>query len=496
MLTSARSLRWRLMIWNAGAVAATGLLILIAVRAGVRYTLLYDLDQVLREDLQEIKLHFTNNQRYDWDGIHEELNRKAEGHDFHRWFVQFYDESGQPTWSSINTPLLPPLTDKQKQAKAFSIADYRLSFSKFERKLTEGASVCVGCSQLYLSRDMQTIDRLVMSVGMVVLLVSPLVGHLLTDRAIRPLAQMIRTTARLHPGEFGERVPVRGTGDELDSLALTINDLLDRIASYLEQKHDFLANAAHDLRTPLAAIRSSVEVALSGHRSEDEYRELLGLVIEQCSALQTLVNQLLLLSETDADRLQSDAEPVPLELLVRRVVEMFEGVADEHRVELRIGELLPISVPGNRHHLRQVVSNLLDNAIKFTAAHQEVDSATNVGRSRKGCVTIDLDRDDAASQARLRVTDNGIGIDAAHLPHVFDRFYRADRSRGRDGIASGTGLGLSICKAIVDAHGGTIELSSQPGVGTSITILLPLVEPSSTSPSQDHPRFAGMSTEG
>src|SRR5262249_9509356 len=156
--------------------------------------------------------------------------------------------------------------------------------------------------------------------------VSPLVGHLLTSRVIKPLADMIQTTARLHPGEFGERLPIRGTGDELDSLAHTINGLLDRIATYLQQEHDFLANAAHDLRTPLAAIRSSVEVALGVERSDEEYRETLNLVIEQCSSLQTLVNQLLLLAETDADRLHTDVEPVPLDQVVSRAAEMFEGV--------------------------------------------------------------------------------------------------------------------------------------------------------------------------
>jgi len=247
-----------------------------------------------------------------------------------------------------------------------------------------------------------------------VFLVSPLVGHLLTSRTIQPLARMIRTTARLRPGELAQRVPIRGTGDELDSLAQTINGLLDRIADYLQKEHDFLANAAHDLRTPLAAIQSSVEVALSGARSEEEYRELLGLVIEQCSALQTLVNQLLLLAETDADRLRTDPEPVPLDQLAAQTAEMFAGVAEHFGVELVVGELPPVQVPGNRHHLRQVVSNLLDNAIKFTAARRETPAAANgaesTARPPVGKVFLDLSVDAAAGEVRLRVRDTGIGI--------------------------------------------------------------------------------------
>jgi two-component system heavy metal sensor histidine kinase CusS len=462
------------MLWNAGAVAATGLLILLAVRAFVRPTLIADLDDVLGEDLKEITLQFADNHPYDWPTVTEELDRKAEGHQFHRWFVQFYDAEDEPTWSSRNTPELPPLSTEQKRQKAFSVNDHRVSFLRLDRPIKEGAALCVGCSQRYISRDMETIDKLVASAGLIVLLVSPLVGHLLTSRTIQPLAEMIRTTARLHPGEFGERLPIRGTGDELDSLAHTINGLLDRIATYLQQEHDFLANAAHDLRTPLAAIRSSVEVALGVKRTDEEYREILGLVIEQCSSLQMLVNQLLLLAETDADRLQTDVEPVQLDQLVAKAAEMFEGVADDHEIELHLGELPAVSVPGNRHHLRQVVNNLLDNSIKFTAARGSEQSAQSSASEQKGVIFLELKRDEANHFAHLRVEDNGIGIAPDDQPHVFDRFFRADKSRGRDGAAGGTGLGLSICKAIVEAHGGTISVQSQPGRGSIFVVSLPL----------------------
>jgi signal transduction histidine kinase len=461
---------------------------LLAVRAGVRFTLIADLDKVLEEDLKEIKLNFRDHRDYRWPAIQEELDRKARGHDFHRWFVQFYDADGKPMWSSINTPELPPLTAEQKNQRAFTVADYRLSFSRFDRPLKEGAAVCVGCSQLYVSRDMATIDRLVMSVGFMVLLVSPFVGHVLTSRTIQPLAEMIRTTERLHPGEFGERMPIRGTGDELDSLAQTINGLLDRIATYLQQEHDFLANAAHDLRTPLAAIRSNVEVALGVRRTGDEYREILNLVIEQCASLQTLVNQLLLLAETDSDMLHTDTDPVEMNQVVARVVEMFEGVADDHGIELRKGDLPEAAVPGNRHHLRQVVSNLLDNAIKFTAARRSGGEGCEPDdTAHTGCVTVELERDDVARVVRLRIRDNGVGIAAKDLPQIFDRFYRADKARGRDGGAGGTGLGLSICKAIVDAHGGQITVESQPGRGSTFTVTLPLYIPPSaiTLPDDD-----------
>jgi signal transduction histidine kinase len=475
--SNVRSLRTRLMLWNAGAVAVTGILILLAVRVCVRVTLIDDLDHVLREDLQEIKLSFADADGYDWPTVAEELNRKAEGHDFHRWFVQFYDAQGQPTWStSANTPQLPPLTPEQKRKRAFSIDPYRLYYSPLDRPLPQGAAVCIGCSQLYVARDMETINRLIYITAAIVLLLSPIVGNLLTSRVIRPLALMTRTTANLHPGQFGKRIHIRGTGDELDSLAQTINGLLDRIATYLQQEHDFLANAAHDLRTPLAAIRSTAEVSLSSHRSPDEYREILGLVIEQCSALQVLVNQLLLLAETDADRLHADTEPVRLDLVVARIVEMFEGVGEERGVRLEVGPLASALVAGKRHHLWQVVSNLLDNAIKFTAERYEA-GPTAADKpppdEARGVISVELLHDESARQVRLRIMDNGIGIEAEHLPHIFERFYRVDKARPRDAKPSGTGLGLSICKAIVEAHGGKIAVKSRFGKGTTFTVTLP-----------------------
>lgn len=486
------SLRFRLMLWNAGAVALTGIVILLAVREGVRRTLVRELDEVLKEDVREIEL-FLQSPRYDWLAMTEELSRKAEGHDFHRWFVQFYDANGQLSWASLHTPALPPVTPEKIKQGAGSIDQrwaasgtdndrplpfepggdsYRVLYRKLPIAVREADTVCVGCSQQFVARDTARIDRQVLMVGLALLAISPLFGHLLTNRTIRPLAQMIKTTGRLRPGELGQRVPVRGTGDELDSLARTINRLLDRIATYLQEEHDFLANAAHDLRTPLAAIRSTVEVALGGQRTQEEYQELLGLIIEQCSALQTLISQLLLLAEAGTDYLRTDDEPVRFDLVIRQSCEMFEGIAEDYGIELRVVSLPPVSVPGNRHHLFQVVNNLLDNALKFTAAR--AGGHDNPTGSTDAVVEIRLVADESQGTTRLEVSDTGIGIEPEHLPHVFKRFYRADRSRSRDAATTGSGLGLAICKAFVEAHHGTIAARSAAGAGSTFIVILPV----------------------
>jgi signal transduction histidine kinase len=467
-----RTLRFRLMLWNALAVVLTGVGILLCVREGVRFTLVHELDQVLKEDLEEISLGFQEGSGVAWNVRREELDRKALGHKFHGWFVRFYDAQGKPTWSSASTPQIPELD--LVSGDAASRQGYRILRQKLPGNDPLASSVAVGSSQELLNLYVTRIDELVMAVFLGVLLAAPLGGYLLAGRATRPLAQMIATTEQLHPAQMNERLEIRGSGDELDALAKTVNHLLDRIGDYLRQKHDFLANAAHELRTPLAAIRSTVEVALGGDRSVLEYQELLGEVIDECSSLELLVNQLLMLAESDADRLKMYSDRVALDKLLASGVEMFRGVAEFKGLRLRASPFPPVAVAGNRNSLRQVVNNLLDNAIKFTSQrYGPVLAQANGDALTAGEIFVELERDDEHNEARIRISDNGMGISAEHLPHIFERFYRVDKARSREG-AGGSGLGLSICRAIIDAHSGKIDVESTPGEGTTFTITLPL----------------------
>ena len=201
-------------------------------------------------------------------------------------------------------------------------------------------------------------------------------------------------------------------------------------------------------------------MALDRLRTPEEYAGLLTDVAEECSRLTNLVNRLLLLAEGDAGRLAARDQVAQLDKVIRESVNMFEAVAESKGVELKIVNLPAVSATGEEYHLRQVVRNLIDNAIKFTPA--------------AGRVTVDLVADRDKKQARLHVKDSGIGIPAEDLPRIFERFYRGDRSRCRDNTPGGSGLGLAICKAIVTALHGTIDVKSHPGHGSSFTVTLPL----------------------
>jgi heavy metal sensor kinase len=458
-----RTLRFRLTAWNVLVVLLLVALALFIVREGVRQTLLHELDRILIEDTMEIGLAV---QRFapELPPVYEELERKAEGHAQHGWFVQVCDERGRVLWASKNAPQLPPPTPRAVATTRTSLASYRLIQSQLERDRATPLLVRVGASLEPLREDLALLTRTMLIAFGLIALIVPLAGYWLTMRATQPIAQIISTTARLRPSNLDERLPLRGTSDELDQLSRTINSLLDRIAVYLEQKRDFLANAAHELRSPLAAIRSTVEVALNSERSPAEYADLLGDVLEECTRLGTLVNQLLLLAESDAGQLALERQAVPLEQVVQQSVDMFGGVAEAAGVLLKLAHLEPARVWGDEYHLRQVVNNLVDNAIKFTPAGGRVEVGV---------------QQETTDQVRLWVADTGTGIAAQDLPRIFERFYQGDRARTE---RRGSGLGLSICQSILAALGGTIDVQSTPGQGSRFQVVLPAASASSVRP--------------
>jgi signal transduction histidine kinase len=328
-------------------------------------------------------------------------------------------------------------------------------------------TIRVGSTLQFVQEDVAKLSQMSIWVAIAILPLASWGGWWLAGRATKPIAEIGNTAARLRPSRLDERLPIRRTGDELDQLSGTINDLLDRIAAYLAQNREFIANAAHELRSPLAAIQSSVEVTLNADRRVSEYQELLYEIVEECSGLTGLVNQLLMLAESDGPALAS-YDPVRLDRVINKSLDMFRGVADERNIELQASRLDPVTVRGDATGLWQVVNNLVDNALKFSKPG--------------GQVSVEVREDRQRGLAVIRVNDTGCGIAAEDLPHVFERFYQGDKSRTRECAVRGNGLGLSICQAILDAHGGTISALSVPGEGTQFTVELPSMHVEAVQP--------------
>ncbi|MCE9533498.1 MAG: HAMP domain-containing protein [Planctomycetes bacterium] len=449
-----RSFRVQVTAWNTLTIFLFTIAILIGLRYGLSYTLQLEEDKLLAEDVTEVTLHIRQFAPQ-WDQVREELERKEESHSPRKWFGVIRDREGNILASTKNAhlaliPFRGVITSNPR-----TVESYRLSERRYLLKDGQAVQIVVGASIEGIEEDVSRLTQLIVVASLLLLILAPFGGFWLAGRVIRPLSDMTARTANLRPSDITERLPIRQTGDELDQLAMTINGLLDRIGNYLARHRDLTANAAHELRSPLAAMLSSAEVALHQERTSEEYRELLASIVEECSRLGSLVNQLLLLAESDAGRLERGQEKVRLDLLALKAVEMFHGYAESKGVSLEAHAATAVSVQGDPGHIRQVILNLIDNAIKFTHG---------------GFVHVEV-KTDADGNGILIVTDSGVGIPLENLPKVFDRFYRGD-SKTRQ-TTGGSGLGLSICKALVTANGGTIEINSQPGRGTEVRISFP-----------------------
>ncbi len=464
-----QSLRFRLTLWNSAVVLLTAVAALFALREGLRVTLMREIDQQLTEDAQEIELAIQDFYP-NFNQIREELNRKAEGHKAHGLFVRLLGPKNEEIWMTAHPPGYElPEIDPSDEANLVTAGNYRLARQHVELKDGTIFRIRIGTSLEFVENDVARLTRIIILIGGFILVLSPVGGFWLAGRATRPLADMHRTAEALRPDQLGERLPIRGSGDELDRLSATINGLLDRIADYIDRHRQFLANAAHELRSPLAAVQSSVEVALNAGRTPREYDELLGEIAEECGALRILVNQLLTLAEVEMAGTQSPVEAVSLNPIVLRSIEMFGGVAEERGIDLKTGQFDQAVVFGNALRLRQVTNNLIDNALKFNQAG--------------GWVKVEIRRDLKRPMTLLCVSDSGPGISKDDIPHIFDRFYRGDKARQRDNPLHGSGLGLSICHAIVTLYGGTISVDNS-GQGTTFTVELRQADRSPTDPDE------------
>lgn len=308
-----------------------------------------------------------------------------------------------------------------------------------------------------------------------VLLVGMLGGWLLVGRSLKPVDEMTRTALEIESTSLDRRIVPPRTDDEIGRLAAAFNEMIARLDRSFRQIQQFTADASHELKTPLTTMRGEAEVALMSDLTPAEYRNALRSVIEEVERMSAIVENLLLLARTDANAVQLRRKTVALHEIVMTVYEQMEAIARRKGVSLELEEIDEAHVEGDPLWLQQIVTNLLNNAVKYTTEGGTV-SVECRGSSVEGQHTMDewggnenVTRH--PSLVTLVVRDTGVGIPPEHLPHIFDRFYRVDAGRSRD--AGGSGLGLNIVKWAVEAHGGTIEVESAVGKGTTFTVRLP-----------------------
>jgi heavy metal sensor kinase len=281
-------------------------------------------------------------------------------------------------------------------------------------------------------------------------------GYLLMRRALKPVDEIRRSAERITSQNLSERLPVVRTGDELERLSTSLNQMIMRLEKAFQQSNRFSADASHELRTPLSILRGELETLARKPDTPSDIRETIGSALEETERLTKITENLLALSRLDAET-QLEQTRVDLGELVTTTTDQMKLLAEDKKISLRCNTSMHTEVKGSRARLKQVVVNLVDNAIKYTPEGGEVQ------------VTVTKNDD----QAILEVTDTGVGIPAESLPQIFERFYRADRARTR--TLGGTGLGLSIVKSICKAHGGNVKAESIDGRGSRFRVELPLV---------------------
>ncbi len=457
------SIRWRLTLWYGGVLALVLTVFGTAIYAVMRHQLLERVDDGLQEELADVVGEVER--ATDRESMLGWLSRRFSGHE--GFDFQITDQRGNRVFFN------PRLEEHRLPSPAFEATSeepglhtQQLADLGWYRIVSRKVTGPDGPVLIQVARSLDGFDHELAELLAVLVTLGPLVvglaltgGYLLARRALAPVEQIATAANQIDARRLGERIDVPNPDDELGKLAGTLNVMFDRLERSFKEMQRFTADASHELRTPIAVIRAEAEVALSKPLADPEKQDLLGSILEECHRLTWITDQLLTLSREDAGIAQNPREFVDLSRLAAEVADTMRPLADAKELQLQTVLDGRAFVHGDLARLRHVIYNLLDNAIKYTA--------------EGGSVEVVVAQSD--SSVRLEVSDTGIGIADEHLPHVFERFYRADKARSR--AAGGTGLGLSIVQSIVAAHQGKVDVTSKLGEGTRFIVEIPQKPP-------------------
>jgi heavy metal sensor kinase len=455
-----RGIRWKLTLWYALILALLLSAFSAAVYWTMRHHLLERIDEALVEELADVQSEI--DRASDSAGLSVWLERRFgrhEGFDFQithkgrRFFTneRMADKVLPAPANASPEPLFETATlGEEGRWRVVSV-------------LTRGPdgplTVQVARSMAAFEHESEELLWAFLLAGPLTILATLAGGYFLAARTLAPVQAMTETAREVSGDQLGRRVEVANPDDELGQLAATLNDMLERLERSFAEMRRFTADAAHELRTPLAVIRNEAEVALRQPRSGEEYGRALENVLEETVRLSRLADELLFLCRQEAGLNPQPGGPVQIGPLLEEVVGNMRQLAQEKGVELALEIGHGGTVLGDAGQFRRVFYNLLDNAVKHTQGGR--------GRVRVVCRR-------EGGEVVITVADTGVGIAEEHLPHIFGRFYRADPSRTAG--EGGAGLGLAICRSVVQAAGGTITASSRMGAGSEFTVRLPCLE--------------------
>jgi heavy metal sensor kinase len=451
---------FRLTAWSLVLFALISLVVMGLAQARVRYILHQRTEEDLQEDLLELKAHYLAQGAA---ALQADFDRESNSTGTEEIFLVLLSAAGDLQISSSLAEwkglVLPPEGARDLPAgeihfvtQRHPMLDEKMSMSSL--RLASGQILCVGRT-LEEESDLMEIFNGVLVLALLGMLASGgLMSWLVLRRAMAGVQRVTNTAVQINRDHLGDRVRIGHEGEEIEDLTVAFNGMLDRIDALVRNLREVTGNLAHDLRRPLTRLRGIAETTLTMKAQPDDLRELAATVVEEADSLIKMLNTMLEIAETESGMARILDKTLDAGQFVRKACDLFQPAAEDRGIQMECAvgpdELI---LRGDLARLQRVMANLLDNAIKYTPPG--------------GSIRVEATA--VADRVAIRVADTGLGIEAADLPRIFERYYRGDKSRTQEG----SGLGLSLCQSIVRAHGGEIQVDSTPGKGSTFTVLLP-----------------------
>lgn len=457
------SIRFRLTAWYAAILAATSVSAAALVWLTLGHSIRATVDKELRARLDTVRGYVE--QEASGEGVthlREELNEDAVVNTGSA-YLRIVDNRGAVIYGSPNAERWPMNILGSRRPPPSGVFQTISVHRKPIRVLT--APVSVGIVQIGLPmdefREMQQEFLWTILVGTpLLLLIAAAAGYYMSGRALRPVDRIASTAQRITSANLSDRLPYSGAGDELDRLSQILNEMLAGLESSFRRITQFTADASHELRTPLAIIRTTAELIRGRPRTPEEHDRAWASVLTQTERTTQLVNDLLTLTRADSGADPFNFQEADVAAVVAAAVSDMRVLASSKGVELHFAAGTRAVLVGDEEALRRLFTILLDNAVKATPPGGFVD------------ISLALGEDTGDRNVVVTVQDSGVGIAQEHLPHIFDRFYRASKDRSRE--TGGAGLGLAIAQWIVSAHAGVIQVDSEIGRGAAFRVVLPV----------------------
>jgi heavy metal sensor kinase len=456
----------KMTLWYVLTFLVSALMICTFLYFGLRYRLLKEIDQFLLDETKEMEKVLSQEQKETYFLMRfedEVMTRK-----YYPFFFQILNKTGEPLYTSkgfgqiqyvSNDRVLINARNGKETREEIHAPGRRRTFRIISTPVDMGGRLTyiiqMGTHLYFVRKNLSDFKNNILAVLPVILILGALGGWVLARRSLSPIGYIASKAQSITFQNLSERLVLRGTGDEMDDLIRTMNGMIARLESSFKRMAEFTADASHEMKTPVCAMRGEAEVLLSKGRSAEEYQEGLAHFIEQFDRLNQMINSLILLSKFDATQVELKMAPLRLDLLIEDICSLFQVLAEQKGIALDFHATEEVTVIGDKVRLQQLFTNLIDNAIKYTS---------------KGSIHVTLEKN--KEHILLKVQDTGIGIPSEEQEKVFKRFYRVDKSRSRE--TGGVGLGLSIAEWVVHAHHGKIEVNSELNKGSTFTVHLPI----------------------